>query len=170
LTPSTIRYPPSRIRAPMIANTAVVNVIMGLLSPPPPRTPHRSEVAIAPCPCARARRLLRLYPGALRDLSSRRQSRCTSIDIEIPARAAPATRADRYPATSIWRFAVYCEHRYASELKYRRRVSASHGTRARDVSVRRAQPFAERSLLAHLLKLVREGRARKDDAGRYALA
>src|SRR3954469_157448 len=30
-------------------------------------------------------------------------------------------------------------------------------------------PFAERSLLAHLLKLVREGRARRDDAGRYAL-
>ncbi|MFL5277058.1 MAG: MBL fold metallo-hydrolase [Myxococcales bacterium] len=30
-------------------------------------------------------------------------------------------------------------------------------------------PFAERSLLAHLQKLVREGRARRDDAGRYAL-
>jgi hypothetical protein len=31
-------------------------------------------------------------------------------------------------------------------------------------------PFAERSLLAHLEKLVREGRARRDGSGRYALA
>ena len=31
-------------------------------------------------------------------------------------------------------------------------------------------PFAERSLLAHLEKLVREGRARKEAAGRYAVA
>jgi glyoxylase-like metal-dependent hydrolase (beta-lactamase superfamily II) len=31
-------------------------------------------------------------------------------------------------------------------------------------------PFAERSLLAHLEKLLREGRARRDVAGRYALA
>jgi glyoxylase-like metal-dependent hydrolase (beta-lactamase superfamily II) len=29
-------------------------------------------------------------------------------------------------------------------------------------------PFAERSLLAHLEKLVREGRARTDESGRYA--